>query len=252
MKRVAVLLFLTIALSTPAGAALRDRLGEPKALAIEAALHAAVPGATLQWADTITVTMQDGAKSAVRIVGPEPFGTMWVMHVELADFAAAAMAHARTFSQEPAPDEPTDFLAAVDGNGSARISRLDSTAFGIEVKQFHVVEEYETPQTWPAVSVTYWAHYATADWVGSVRWSAAYNLQTHDNVARMPLGVAKKRSSGAAVAEQVVVTRATEEIVEIEGGQTGQIVQYPCPIPCTFDGKSLLAAWGATAATAAN
>lgn len=229
--------------ATTASAALREDLGEAKAAAVEAAFAAAMPGSTLQWSDTLLVTLSDGAKSEVRIVGPEMFGTMHVMHVELTDFARAAVVHARTFSTEPAPTHRTDFVAAVPASGAPKIGRLDPTSISIEVKQFDIVPEYEVPQTWPAINVSYWAQYGTSDWVGSVRWSGAYNMETMADSARMPIGIAKRRATGERVTEAIVPTRATAEIVEIEGGQTRQIVQYPCPIPCTFDGRSLLAAW---------
>jgi hypothetical protein len=238
---------LTLLFAATASAALRDDLGAAKAAAIESAFAAALPGSTLEWDDTLTVKLPDGAQSAVHLVGPDLFGTIYVMHVELTDFAHAAVVHARTFSTEPAPTHPTDFLAAVPASGPPRIGRLDPTSLSIEVKRFDVVPEYEVPQTWPAVSVTYWAQYATRDWVGSVRWTGAYNMETMADSSRMPLGIAKRRATGEGVTEPIVPTRASEQIVEIEGGQTRQVVQYPCPMPCTFDGKSLLAAWGVTA-----
>lgn len=242
MRTILAALFLC-AFTATASAALRDSLGEARAAAVDAAFAAALPGATLQWDETLTVTLPDGARSAVRIIGPEPFETMWVMHVELDDFARAAVEHARTFSKAPAPTRLTDFIAAVPASGTPRIGRLDPTSISIEVKAFDVIPEYEVPQTWPGVSVTYWATYATPDWAGSVRWSGAYNLQTMADASRMPLGIAKKRASGDGVAEQIAPARVSDELVQIEGGQTRQRVQYPCPYPCTFDGKSLLAAW---------
>lgn len=238
---------LTLVFAAAAPAALREDLGPAKAAAIESAFAAALPGSTLQWGETLAVTTADGARSAVRIIGPEPFDTMWVLHVELTDFANAAVVHARAFSKEPAPEQRTDFLAAVPATGAPRIVRLDPTSISIEVKQLDVIPEYDVPQTWPAVNVTYWAQYATTDWVGSVRWTGVYDLQTMRDASRMPLGITKRRATGEGISEQVAPTRATAEIVEIEGGQSRQIVQYPCPIPCTFDGKSLLAAWGITA-----
>lgn len=242
MRTVIAALFLC-AFTMTASATMRESLGDTRAAAVDAAFAAALPGATLQWDETLTVTLPDGARSAVRIIGPEPFGTMWVMHVELDDFARAAVEHARTFSKEPAPTRLTDFLAAVPASGTPRIARLDPTSISIEVKAFDVIPEYEVPQTWPGVSVTYWATYATPDWAGSVRWTGAYNLQTRSDQSRMPVGIAKKRASGDGVAEQVSPTRVSDELVQIEGGQTRQRVQYLCPFPCTFDGKSLLAAW---------
>lgn len=242
MRTLVAVLFLS-AFTLTASAAIRETLGEPRAAAVDAAFAAALPGATLQWGDTLAVTLPDGARSAVRLVGPEAFGTMWVMHVELDDFARAAVAHARSFSKEPAPTHLTDFIAAVPASGAPRVGRLDPTSISVEVKAFEVVPEYEVPQTWPAVSVTYWATYSTSDWAGSVRWSGAYNLETKTDASRMPVGIAKKRAIGDGVAEHVSPARVSDEIVEIRGGQSGQVVQYPCPFPCTFDGKSLLAAW---------
>lgn len=251
MTRTLLALLLS-AVTLTASAALRDDLGTAKVAAIEAAFAAATPGATLVWDDTLTVKLTDGAESAVRITGPESFGTMWVLHVELTDFARDAVAHARTFSQEPAPTHPTDFLAAVPATGASRIVRLDPTSIVIEVRKLNVIPEYEVPQTWPGVNVTYWATYASPDWAGSVRWTGAYNMETQGDIMRMPVGIAKKRKTGDSSAEQISATRATEEIVEIQGGQNRQLIQYPCLIPCTFDGKSLLAAWGTTAVRAAD
>lgn len=244
MKRLVLYALFLTTIASAASATLREDLGDAKAAAIERAFAAAIPGATLEWDETLTVKLPDGASSNVRLTGPEEFGTMFVLHAELTDFAAAALAHARTFSKEPAPTRPTDFLAAVPSTGAPRIVRLDPTSLAAEVHKLVVVPEYDVPQTWPAVNVTYWAHYASSDWAGSVRWSGVYDMQTQADAARMPLGIAKKRAAGGGIAEVVVAVRASDEIVEIEGGQSRLILQYPCPAPCTFDGKSLVAAWG--------
>jgi hypothetical protein len=243
MKRALLHALLVSTLAWTAAAALREDIGDAKATAIERAFAAAIPGSTLEWDETLTVKLADGARSAVRVTGPEEFGTMYVLHAAMTDFAGEAVAHARTFSKEPAPVHPADFLAAVPASGTPRIVRLDPTSISVEIRSFDVVPEYEVPQTWPAVNVTYWAHYATSDWAGSVRWKGVYDVETRKDYMRMPLGIAKKRASGEGIAEPVVPIRASEEIVEVEGGQTRQIVQLPCPMPCTFDGKSLLAAW---------
>lgn len=247
----AVLLFLA---ATTAGAALRDDLGDAKVRAIEAALAAAVPGSTLEWTTRLTVSLPDGAKSVVRIVGPREYGTaIYVVHLELTDFVRAALAHAESFSADPPPARPTDFLAAVQlaATPVVRITRLDPTARAIEVKKLEVIPETEAPQTWPGLSVTYWATYATPDWTGAVRWTGAYNVETLSHVARMPLTITKRRATGDIAADPVSTTRASAEIVQIEGGLTGQVIGYPCPAPCLFDGKTLLAAWGTTGAAAA-
>ena len=242
--RALPLLVLLVALPSTALAGLREDLGEARAAAVDSAFAAAVPGATLEWQDTLSVILPDGARSEVNLIGPVAFQTMYVLHAEITGFAKAAVVHARTFSSDPAPTHPTDFLAAVPASGTPRIVRLDPTGISIEIKDLDVVPEYETPQTWPAVNVTYWAQYASTDWVGSVRWTGTYDMETKTDLARMPMTIAKRRATGDGILEAVVPTRATAEIVEIEGGQTRQIVQYPCPIPCTFDGRSLLAAWG--------
>jgi hypothetical protein len=92
-----------------------------------------------------------------------------------------------------------------------------------------------------------------AEVADAVRWDAVYDFQLMTHNARMPLGIAKARATGDGIEEHILPTRTSPEIITIEGGVTEQVVQYPCPSPCMFDGKSLLAAWNVTArAVAAN
>jgi hypothetical protein len=261
IRRTLALLALLAASATASAADLRALLGAAKTHAVEIAFASAAPAAKLDWTDGLKVTFPSGTKSDVRLLGPlaapAPDGsTIYVMQVELPDVVAAIVAQRRDFSTAPPPAEPTDFLAAVrltaTGEVVARkIGRLDPTSVAIEVKQFVLVDEYDVPQTWPGVNVTYWGYYGTTDWFGAVRWDSVYDFELMTHNSRMPLGIVKARATGDNVEEHVLPTRTSPEIVSIEGGVTEQVVQYPCPAPCMFDGKSLLAAWGVTAQTVA-
>lgn len=255
----AILVALAAALT--AGADLRTDLGAAKVRAIETAFASAAPGAKLTWSETLDVEFPSGAKSKVEMLGPEtqtmPDGTTaYVMQIELADILAAVVRHHRQFKTAEPPAEPTDFVAAVKMNAAGEVvaqktGRLDPTSVAIESKRLQLVEEYEVPQNWPGIAVTYWGYYSTADWFGAVRWTAVYDFQTMGHNSRMPLGIAKARKSGEGVEEHVLPVRVSPELIEIEGGVTEQVVQYPCPSPCLFDGKSLLAAWGGTSTVVA-
>jgi hypothetical protein len=257
MSRKLIRLFVStvlVAVAVTAGADLRTGLGAAKVRAIETAFASAAPGATLVWTDTLDVTFLSGAKSKVALLGPEtqvmPDGaTAYVMQVEFTDIAAAIIKHDRSFSTEERPAEPTDFVAAVKMNPAGDVigqktGRIDPTSVAIEAKRLALVEEYDVPQPWPGINVTYWGYYGTRDWFGAVRWDAVYDFQLMNHNSRMPLGIAKARANGEGVEEHVLAVRVSPEIVSIEGGVTEQIVPYPCPAPCVFDGKSLLAAWG--------
>lgn len=255
MRRVLIVSVLVAVSLNAAAADLRTILGATKVRAVEAAFAAAVPGAKLEWTGKLKVELPSGTKSAVHILGPEATpavdGTIYVMQVELTDVVATVVEHHRDFSTAPAPADPTDFLAAVKLSGTGtvlaqKIGRLDPTAVAIEAKSLDLVTEYEVPQAWPGISVTYWGYYGTTDWFGAVRWDAVYDFQLMTHNSRMPLGIAKARATGDSVEEHVLPTRTSAEMVSIEGGVTEQIVQYPCPAPCMFDGRSLLAAWGTT------
>ena len=247
---------LALAVAVTAGADLRSDLGTAKVRAVETAFASAMPGAKLTWSETLNVELPSGTKSEVALLGPEtqamPDGTTaYVMEVELSDVLAKVIAHHREFSTEPPPSDPTDFIAAVKMNAAGEVvgqktGRLDPTTVAIEGKRLDLVEEYEVPQNWPGISVTYWGYYGTTDWFGSVRWDGIYDFQLMGHNSRMPLGIAKARKSGDGVEEHVLPMRVSPEIVAIEGGVTEQVIQYPCPAPCLFDGKSLLAAWGGT------
>lgn len=262
MTRLLFTLVLTAAATTAGAAELRTVLGPAKVRAVETAFAAAAPSAQLTWTDTLHAEFPSGAKSEVQLLGPEtqvmPDGaTAYVMQIELADIAAAVIGHHRTFSTEPPPSEPADFIAAVKMNAAGdvlaqKIGRLDPTSVAIEAKRLDLVDEYEVPQPWPGISVTYWGYYGTKDWFGAVRWDGVYDFQLMTHNSRMPLGIAKARATGEGVEEHVLPARVSPEIVSIEGGVTEQVVQYPCPAPCLFDGRSLLAAWGVTAPARAN
>lgn len=250
-----ILTLLALAVSVTANADLRSDLGAAKVRAVEAALAAGAPGAQLTWtADALNVAFLSGAKSKVDMLGPEtqvmPDGTTaYVMQIELTDILAKVVAHHRSYSTEPPPAEPSDFIAAVKMNAAGnvvaqKIGRLDPTSVAIEGKRLELVDEYEAPQDWPGIAVTYWGYYGTTDWFGAVRWDAIYDFQRMTTNARTPLGIAKARKSGERVEEHILAMRVSPEIVAIEGGMSEQVVQYPCPAPCLFDGKSLLAAWG--------
>lgn len=246
-----------LAVSATANADLRADLGAAKVRAVEAAIASAAPGLELTWtADALNVALPSGAKSKVEMLGPEtqvmPDGaTAYVMQIEFSDFLANTVSHYRKYSTEPPPTEPTDFIAAVKMNAGGdviaqKIGRLDPTAVAIESKRLELVDEYEVPQDWPGITVTYWGYYGTTDWFGAVRWEAIYDFQRMADNARMPLGIAKARKSGERVEEHILAMRVSPELVAIEGGMTEQVVQYPCPAPCLFDGKSLLAGWGSS------
>lgn len=251
------LLFLPalLAVAMTAGATdLRTVLGAAKVRAVEAAFAAAAPTAELTWSETLNVEFPSGATSEVSLLGPEtqvmPDGaTAYVMQVELSDIMEKVVSHYREFTIDAQPpSEPTDFLAAVKMSAAGevigqKIGRLDPTAVANEAKRLDLVEEYDVPQAWPGITVTYWGYYATTDWFGAVRWDAIYDFQLMTNNARMPLGIAKARKSGEGVEEHVNAARTSTEMVRIRGGVTEQVVQYPCASPCMFDGKSLLAAW---------
>jgi hypothetical protein len=256
-----VSLAVLLAVAMTAGADLRTELGSAKVRAVEAAFAAAAPTAKLTWTDTLNVELPSGAKSEVSLLGPEvevtPDGvTTYVMQVEFDDLLAAVVKHHREFTTTPPPAEPTDFVAVVKLSGTGevlgqKIGRLDPTAVAIEAKGLELVEEYDVPQNWPGVSVTYWGYYGTTDWFGAVRWEAVYDFQLMTYNSRTPLGIAKARATGEGVEEHVLAVRTSPEIVSIRGGVTEQVVPYPCPNPCLFDGKSLLAAWGASTAVVA-
>jgi hypothetical protein len=64
-----------------------------------------------------------------------------------------------------------------------------------------------------------------------------------EHYSRMPLGISKFTKTGGEVSEQVGAVRVDDAIVNVEGGITGHVLGYPCPFPCLFDGKALLAGW---------
>lgn len=251
LRRIAAAVFVTAAALPLFAVDMRAAMGEPRATQLESVLTSAIQGAEVTWEDRVAVKLADGATSEVHLAGlievPRAGGPLVVMQIELLDFQHEAAQHVRTFAGTP-PPHPTDLTAILqtDAAGaitSRKLGRLDPDALSIETKQFDLdTETAEDP--WPAVKATYWATYATTDWYGAVRWYAVVETETLANNSRMPLGITKSSRSGAQTADQVAATRASDAIVQIEGGITGQIVAYPCLSPCLFDGKTLLAAWG--------
>ena len=226
----------------------RTALGANVTKAVETAVRSAVPDGTLTWEDRIVVTREDGARSTVVVAGlaeiTMPQGPFVVVQVEFVEFAEAEAERLATFSTEPAT-QPTDVLAAVRFSAAgevqqSKINRLDPTSAAIETKDLAAVE---TEGSWPSVEVTYWARYGTPDFHGSVRWYGVYDFDLMEHYSRMPLGITKFTKAGGEVSEQISAVRMDDAIVNVAGGMTGHLLGYPCPFPCLFDGKALLAGW---------
>lgn len=230
------------------GADVRTALGANVAKAVETAVRSAVPDGTLTWENRIVVTRADETHSTVVVAGlaeiAMPQGPFVVVQVEFVEWAEAEAARIAKFSPGP-PKQPTDVLAAVRFGASgevqqSKITRLDPTSAAIETKDLARVD---TEGTWPSVEVTYWARYATPDFHGSVRWYGVYDFDLMEHYSRMPLGITKFTKTGGEVSEQVAAMRMDDALVNVEGGITGHVLGYPCPFPCLFDGKALLAGW---------
>jgi hypothetical protein len=259
LRRIAAAAVMAAAALPLLAADMRAVMGEPRATQLQSVLASSIPGSQMTWEDVVTVKLPDGAKSEVHVSGlieiPRGDGTLVFMQIELLDFQTEAAKHVKTFAGTP-PPHPTDVTAFLKTTTAGaitaqKIGRLDPAAVSIETKQFDLLTDTKD-DPWPAVQVTYWGTYATTDWFGAVRWYAVVETDTLANNSRMPLGISKSMKSGAETADQVAATRISEDLVRIEGGITGQTVAYPCAVPCLFDGRSLLAAWGIVAPTVAD
>jgi hypothetical protein len=252
MRTLAAAALLLLAASTAVADA-RSDFGDAPARALETAVGRALSGARITWeGEEIRVTLADGAKSRVTTPGflelARPQGPLYVMEIELPDFAREQATTLRSFGATPPPAQhPADLFVAMQTNPAGevlaiKIGRLDPTAAFIDTRQFELTDDSENA-AWPAVKVTYWGFYGTSDWHGSVRWFGAYDSETMSIVSRLPLGLMKTRKGGDLVQDQLLASRLTPEVIHIEGGLTGTAIDFPCAYPCTFDGRALLASW---------
>jgi hypothetical protein len=243
---------LLLAVAGGAMADARTDFGDARAVALDGAVARVFPGARLAWAETITITMPDGARSEVTVPGLAEMaraqGPFYVMEVEFPDFARERALALRTFPDRlPESSHPADLFVAMQTNAGGEIlsfksGRLDPAAALVDTRDFELAEDAaETP--WPAVKVTYWAHYGSPDWYGSVRWIAGFDSETMTNLSRAPLGLTKTRKTGEALQDQILASRASSEVVHFQGGMTGKTVDLPCAYPCLLEGRTLLASW---------
>lgn len=250
--RVLILTAVVLGGALPLLADARADFGTAAAHAVETAVATAIPGARITWDPSMTITLADGAASSVitagRIELSRTAGPFYLMELEFPQFASEAAAAVRAFpSEPPARVHPTDLLVAMQTTATGEVTamksgRLDPTAVMIDTRNFRIVEDNQS-DPWPAISVTYWGTYGAPDWYGSVRWSAVFDTATMANNARLPLAVTKTRKVGDAVADMVAVSRLSADVVRLEAGMAETTVDYPCPFPCFFDGRTLLASW---------
>ncbi|MCU1349005.1 MAG: hypothetical protein JWO56_2035 [Acidobacteria bacterium] len=254
VRRLPALLALVTCLLALAGTASADPVGrraafgETRARALEAITARLYPGSHLTWETKIRLTFADDTVTDLAVPGvielTRPYGTLYVMELELQDVGAKALLDLERL-QPPDTKYPTDALVAFKVSPAyevldQKVSRLDPAAAVNELIELRLADETKDAD-WPGFLGTHWANYGTPDWSGGVRYAIAYDTARMGLQWRLPLAVSKDKKSGEHFEDTLTAERTSDTEILLHGGEADRL--YPCNTPCLFDGPALLALW---------
>jgi hypothetical protein len=226
----------------------RRELGEDRAVAVEAIVKAAYPGATVTWKGRTVVQFPDGRSRQLSLPGFRRFetgsGPLVVSCVEFEEDRKNAVRLLQNF-------EPVDMLAVTrlvtarpaggSGGTAQRARLLDEAAPVTECRKIEVEEWNQSGGRTPKrIRIQYETMQGGPDWYGAVEWSATVDIESLTEIRRVPVIFRLVRDSGVSVTDAVASRSSPGGQTEFVGVSSGRVI-HRCSEPCRVPASAVWA-----------